>query len=193
VICACLAVTSEAYPVSNKAAAATGVNPPVHTRGELASTSGPKPQSYRMKLLHDLHDGAGKLSTLLQSAAPLVGSAASPPLLFNKEYDRMTEWWCRDRQLSSSNLCSRRAYAARLKQLDGEAKKKALHSPEYRAFTAHTKDATRRKAMADEAKQMLESFCKTTEAASLQICVRTLGVLEMGKRLWRRQHNATSG
>ena len=99
----------------------------------------------------------------------------------------MIAWWCEQPAHREGAVCTRRAFAERLKTLKGESKKAAL-----REHHAEPASATAHKAMTDEAKAMLKSFCATPQGAPMQLCQKSLSILEMSKRLWRLQHRANA-
>ena len=103
---------------------------------------------------------------------------AGPPVLVNTEYDSMTRFWCAQPQRATSSICKRRAFTERLKVLSGDARKKALAEAPPRPSTAAA-----RKAMSDDAKQMVQAWCATAEGGATQLCVQSIGVLELGLSL----------
>ena len=149
-------------------------------------------------MLTALGAGATKVQHMLSGAGLMMGDpdgfGVFSSRLVHSEYEAMTTWWCglkEPQRPANSALCARRALAQRLKGLSGEAKKAAMkaqpqdHSPEAR------------KAMSEEAKRMVNAYCKGSQAigATTTVCARTLGVLEMGKRLFKKAQDAavTSG
>merc|ERR1719198_2747395 len=105
--------------------------------------------------------------------------------LVHREYETMTSWWCSQPALSvNSPMCARRTMIQSVKGMSPEAKAAAL-----KAKGIGIDPAKDRKAMSDEAKRMVEAYCKRGGSdgslalgATTTICARTLGVLEMGKR-----------
>ena len=141
-----------------------------------ASNNPGEPKSLREKILHTL----SKLSKLLPDAAagvPMFGS-------LHKEYDAMTDWWCEGggkeaaAAFSDSSFCLTR---------------RAKNDPSTRA-KGITDDHRQQKM--EEAKVMIQHYCKTSQGAETQICIRSIGLVETGKRLFHRVHghvlNATS-
>ena len=136
-------------------------------------TTSSEVKSLREKVLHALFSGASKVSRLLPdttSGVPVFGSLAH-------EYHAMTKWWCDDggklvAKLAESSLCQSR----------GPGKKTV--TPEER------KKAT------GEARSMLQHYCKTSQGQESQICIRSIGLIEAGKRFLHRVHahvkNATN-
>ena len=178
---ALLALCSSALPAGSKAAASADSSP-VSTKASV--------QHMKASLLQALHSGAGKLKTLLTIAGPqAVGKLHND--LVHKEYETMTSWWCGKKAPQDSKLCQRRAFAQQLKGMSADAKRKAVQAQAAQASPAA------RKAMSEEAKQMVDAYCKpapgSTDAVGAQssICVRMLSVLEVGKRLIKRQNNKT--
>ena len=177
---ALLALCSSALPAGSKSASAD--SSPVSTKASV--------QHMKASLLQALHSGAGKLKTLLTIAGPqAVGKLHND--LVHKEYETMTSWWCGKKAPQDSKLCQRRAFAQQLKGMSADAKRKAVQAQAAQASPAA------RKAMSEEAKQMVDAYCKpapgSTDAVGAQssICVRMLSVLEVGKRLIKRQNNKT--
>ena len=79
-------------------------------------------------------------------------------------------------------MCKKRDLA---KSLNGmpDAKKAAMKAEQAKANTPEA-----RKALSAEARKMIDAYCKPSNAvgASTTICLRTVSVLEMGKRLFKR-------
>ena len=183
---ALLALSSSAAPAGSKAAA-SAASPPSSNDGKSTKSS---VQHMKSALLQALHSGAGKLKTLLTIAGPqAVGKLHSD--LVHKEYEAMTSWWCGNKAPPDSKLCQRRALAQQLKGMSADAKRKAVQAQAAQASPAA------RKSMSDEAKQMVDAYCKPSPGsadavgAQSSICVRMLSVLEVGKRLIKRQSNKT--
>lgn len=151
----------------------------------------------KASLLHSLASGAGHLQTMLASAGMMMGDPEAGMGMYSRnlvhrEYEAMTGWWCANPgRPANSTLCARRAFAQSLKSLNGDAKKAAVKAQQ---ATHDAASPAVRKAMSDEAKRMVDAYCKaapTTMAvgATTTICARSLGILEMGKRLFQKRHN----
>lgn len=148
-------------------------------------------KSLKQKFLQSLSDGAGKLKSYFNFIAHSTAIDSLPVIGgFGKEYDAMSTWWCSDkgREVAlksghpATGLCARIALSKKLSGLPAAEKKKQLEA----LLKAD------RKGEMEEAKRMVQHFCRTSQGERLQMCVRSIGILESAKHvLWQRQQNTT--
>ena len=170
-----------ALPVSNKA-----VNPNAAASASSASTAAPLStkadsslKQLKQSLLRKFHDGAKKINAVLTAAAPLLGME-SQPLKLEAEAAKMSKWWCAMPEKATTTLCERRASYEKLKSLSGEARK--AEAAKAKALAAkNATESVLRKAMHEEAKAMVTSFCKTDEGQDMQLCIRSMSLLDRAK------------
>lgn len=151
-------------------------------------------QQLKGVMLASLSAGASKVQAVLKSVGVNMGKPDE--WIFKKrdmhrEYDDMTSWWCRSQQNNKagekSGLCAKRDLAARLKTMSGDAKKAVLAQAKRDSL-----DPVLRKKVADEAKKMVDQYCKThsestgAPGAGSSICKATTSVLDMRKKLFNR-------
>ena len=175
-----------AVPVSHKA-----VNPNAHEAVAAPTAAAPLApkqdgslKQMKLALFRKLHDGAKKVGTLLTAAAPLLG-IESTPMDLSKEAAGMYKWWCAHPGKAKSTVCERRAMYAKVQSLSGDAKKAEM--AKVKALSSkNTPQPNVRKAMHDETKEMVQSYCKTPGASELQICIRSMTLIERARRIVRR-------
>ena len=177
-----LVATSSAAPLSPTKAATDGTSTTPLAKSIMSAASSPPEKKLKQTLLQRLHDGTMKLKSLFSSAAALASESSLPVVgkvgSLSKEYEAMAHWWCEEngRQQASkaasaqvgyaSSLCARRTLAKQLTGLSSVEKKKKLDQQT-------PKTAAERKRETDEAKQMVEHFCRTGAGTTMQICVRS--------------------
>ena len=151
---------------------------PVASGAPASGASSDADKSLKDKLLRAFYTGASKLSKILPETTVGVPMFSS----LKHEYEAMTKWWCEDggRQASkfssgdSSSFCARR---------------QAKHAKPSAAAAAAAKPTAERKLETDEAKAMVAHFCRTPQGSPMQICVRSIGVMEASKRAFHRLHS----
>ena len=193
-----------------------GLNPGIVSRPPAAKVGmQPKPaasvpqqfftlQQLKSSMLSSLTMGANHVQAMLKSVGVSMGRPDE--WIFkhrdmHREYDEMTAWWCRMQQGSKpgaeSALCAKRVVAARLKTMSGDAKRAALAQAKRDA-----EDPVKRKKVTDEAKRMVEAYCKAHfkgggsdrtvgppvglagVGGQSSICTATVSVLDMGKKFF---------
>ena len=152
-------------------------------------------QQLKASLLQALSKGAHEVRSMLASAGAMMGDpdgfAVFGQRMMRVEYDNMTAWWCAQASRpADSTICTRRALIQKLKGLSPEAKKVAIKAQPLPHDASTTEG---RKAMTDEARRMLNAYCKADAGAGSAICVQTMSVLERGKRMWRHVQQKTGG
>jgi hypothetical protein len=132
-------------------------------------------KSIKDRLLRAFYAGASKLSKILPEAPAGVPIFSS----LKHEYDAMTKWWCDDggRQVSKFSSGDNSSFCAR---------REAKHA---KAAAAAAKPTAERKMETEEAKAMVTHFCRTSQGSPMQICIRSIGVVEASKRFFHRVHN----
>ena len=176
-----LATCTSALPVTNKAVAPDGsASPPTHAHATQFSSS----QQFKGALLQALYSGSSKVKTLLASVGVTLGTKAA----VHSEYDQMAAWWCAQKSRpADSTLCAKREFTAKIKGMTPEQKKVAMKSQ-----LAQPASAVARKAMGDEAKQMIDAYCKTSGRGTMTtICSHTTSLLDAGKKKLSKMINVT--
>jgi hypothetical protein len=196
-----LVACAAAAPVVSTAAAASPLPADAAADSRLAKHS--SLAHLKASLLQTLHAGASRVHKLLAGNGAMMGDPEGMGVFHqstvHKEYDAMTTWWCSSNP-PNSKLCARRAAVLALK---GQRADKAQKPP-------HAESPEARKAMSEEAKKMVEAYCKPSSdnggsapgtgglrgsapGANTTLCARTLSILEMGKRFFRRHVTHRNG
>lgn len=192
-LCGCVATA--AVPVAADPSGA----PPHAAIGKAGGKPG-EPQDFeklstlKSHVLMSLASGANKVHALLSS----VGVNMRHPQTWmtsrsvtHREYEQMTEWWCKlqrgGKTSTTSNLCAKREHAQQLRTMSADAKKAAQAKAKH-----EMEDPATRKALSEEAKRMVDAYCKGSQVgadghgAGTSICSKTVSVLDMSRRLFNR-------